>query len=114
MTPKDPAIAVGYWRTRGGEKAYVAALVTNPFTGLSYIAGWIDQQCAFFWCADGRSNANEEGAFDLIAPWTEPVSGEAWISFWPDGSKNILLYKNEIGGEERQVKVRYTEIADEP
>jgi hypothetical protein len=66
-----------YYRTRDGRKAFVAAVVPpspfgkHKFTNFGYID---DEDGVFTWGAAGHYNEDlSQGAYDLVAPWSEPI-----------------------------------------
>ena len=84
-----------YYRTRGGKKAFVAA-VENPFQPSSSwpMCGWIDgYQMASEWAIDGRHTPAGESQADLIAEWKEPVTETYWCCLWNDGGVSIHSIK---------------------
>jgi hypothetical protein len=123
-SPKTP-IGVGYWRTRSGEKAYVAA-VGAPFPDTDaddQIVGWAyfsgkPKLCS--WRLDGKfMYCNEcDDHWDLIAPWSEPLSGECFAIVDKDTGKLCSMVPKHPGDfslflATKVVKVRYTEITEE-
>lgn len=110
---QKPAIAVGYWRTRSGQKAYVAA--ECPFDGaiLSRFVGWARNKPSepfyCYWNLNGLCSYNN--GYDLIEPWREPVRGELEIVVNAEG-KFIDFFRNKPPPylDVRRVRVRYEEI----
>lgn len=80
-----------YYRTRGGKKAFVAA-VRNPF----YAAGWPvvgfieDGERVEEWQISGYwSQPEDPNDRDLIAEWKEPVTVTQCLALWSDGTTSL-------------------------
>jgi len=73
-----------FYQTRDGRKAFVAALVENPFgeTESIYVArGYInDKNVERGWTASGIWYVGEDNKNDLIAEWTEPKRIKGWLN----------------------------------
>lgn len=84
-------ITIGEWKTRGGEKATVAA-GNDKARDYSRFIGWVDG-IVCCWYLDGARFENATSQFDLIAPWTDPVPWDwsttppwiNWIVLSPNG-----------------------------
>lgn len=60
-----------YYRTRSGQKAYVAA-VNADAAASDYAIGWL-RGVSCEWFQDGRRSQEHASPYDLIAEWREPV-----------------------------------------
>ena len=77
-----------YYHTRGGQRAFVAA-VEHPFHASPYpIIGYISCDLGGVkWACDGRfCNSITTHQNDLIAEWKEPVTVTRWLALWSDGT----------------------------
>lgn len=116
MTDKEkttPKVAVGYWRTRSGDRAYVAA-ICDPFNHGELAVGFVGYKTQT-WHLTGRCDACNERPEDLIEPWRDKVSGEMWCIVYKNGERGFSMHGPlcNTAHQERVVKVRYEEIADD-
>ena len=71
-----------YYRTRGGDKAWMGCDIRTggyggiyPFIG---VVGGYRQS----WASDGSSIYGEQSPFDIIAEWKEPKRIKGWVNIW--------------------------------
>lgn len=89
-----PKTAIGYWRIRRGEKAYVSG--RSPFTDSgsnTTWVGWIEGCGPYAWDDDCRVWRLGEHPCDLIAPWTDPEP-DPWDYQPQPGDDVWVLYKS--------------------
>lgn len=89
-----------YYRTRGGRKAYVAA-VGCPFCGpdtCSTALGWIEEKSlSTDWSEDGKYSPIEDRSEDLISEWVEPkkVRVRGWINVYANSDYSSISSSRE-------------------
>lgn len=90
-----------YYKTRDGRKAYVAAILENPFgygNGKYPIVGYIQGKQQMCWTASGSTRVNCcEDFDDLVADWVEPVSKTfvAILYRMPHGTVNYCCFNDQ-------------------
>lgn len=80
-----------YYKTRVGQKAFVAA-TENPFCPSFYpIIGYIsDSTSVAKWTPGGGFfNSFTQSPYDLISEWKEPVTVTKWLLLWSDGTTSL-------------------------
>lgn len=111
-----------YYKTRSGKKAYIAAILKNPFGGCDVkypYLGFFNGGDVQSWDAEGRWVAFSHNThdYDLIEEWQEPIEFFGYVNVYP-GSYTVvhpsrleadgLSYANRIACIKVKVKFEYT------